>query len=67
MDYKTYTQRSSYLLYMLEKGQVASPSDVAEKYDCSEKTVRRMINYLRDDGHDIKYSKHGRKYLLRKK
>jgi DeoR/GlpR family transcriptional regulator of sugar metabolism len=67
MDYKTYTERLNYLLEMTEKGRVTSPLVIAEKYNCSEKTIRRMLNHLREAGHAIRYSKHSKKYLLTKK
>jgi len=64
MDYHTYSKRLKYLLELIEKGCLHSPYQMASKFDCSEKTVRRMINDLRSDGYNIKYSKKTLKYIL---
>lgn len=64
MDYHTYSMRLKYLLGLIEKGALQSPYQMARKFDCSEKTVRRMVNNLRSEGYDIKYSKKNLKYIL---
>lgn len=66
MDYLTYFNRINYILELITKGQLHSPKDLSEKFDCSEKTVRNMINILRRQGHDIDYCKKMQKYLLLK-
>ena len=66
MNYITYSRRLEYLLEMIEKGQVSSPKVVAEKFGCSEKTIRNMINCLREKGLKIGYFKYNKKYLLKK-
>jgi biotin operon repressor len=57
MDYKTYAQRLDYLKELIEKGQLLSPKDLSEKFECSERTIRKMINDLRESGIEIKYSR----------
>lgn len=64
MDYLIYTERLNYLLHQIERGRVSSPLEMAEKYDCSERTIRRMINQLRDSGHEIHYCRRRLKYYL---
>lgn len=64
MDYKTYSQRLDYLKELIEKGQLSSPQDLTEKFECSERTVRKMINDLRDSGFEIKYSRKTLKYFI---
>ena len=64
MDYRTYTKRLDYLQALIEKGQLYSPSDLAVKFDCNEKTVRNMINHLRDSGLNIKYSRKRLRYYI---
>jgi transposase len=49
---------------MIEKGQVSSPKVVAEKFGCSEKTIRNMINCFREKDHEIEYYKYNKKYFL---
>jgi biotin operon repressor len=57
MDYKTYAQRLDYLKELIEKGQLSSPKDLSEKFECSERTISKMINDLRESGIEIKYSR----------
>jgi len=66
MNYITYSKRLEYLLEMIEKGQVSSPKNVAEKFGCAEKTIRNMINCLREKGLDIEYYKSDKKYFLKR-
>lgn len=65
MDYITYSQRLSYILELIKKGAIDSPGCLAEKFNCSEKTVRNMINNLRLMGHNIHYSKKWKTYVLK--
>jgi biotin operon repressor len=67
MCYRVYTQQLNNLLELIERGQLKSPSDAAFKFECSEKSIRRMINHLRSDGYEIIYSKPLKKYLITKK
>ncbi len=64
MDYKTYSQRLIYLKELIEKERLSSPQDLSEKFGCSERTVRKMINDLRDDGLEIKYSRKKLRYFI---
>ncbi|HAA14659.1 MAG TPA: hypothetical protein DCE41_24420 [Cytophagales bacterium] len=64
MDRITYIKRLDYLLELIQKGAVCSPHDLVETFQCSEKTIRKMINDLRDLGHSIEYSRVDKKYKL---
>lgn len=55
-------QKLEYLLVMIEKGRCISLEQVSEKFECSKRTIRRMIEELRVDGHDIQYCKTNRKF-----
>jgi biotin operon repressor len=66
MNYIAYSKRLAYLLEMIKKEQVSSPKVVAEKFGCSEKTIRNMINCLREKGSQIEYFKSNKKYFLKK-
>ncbi len=66
MDYITYSKRLDYLLELVEKGRLESPKAIASKFDCSEKTIRNMINCLREKGFEIVYCKNIKKYLIKK-
>jgi len=67
MDYFRYSQRLKYLLELIDNGQVSSPQIIAERFCCSEKTIRNMINRLREMGHDIHYSRNMNKYVIKHK
>ena len=64
MDFITYNERLSYLLEKIEKGALYSPQQMAENFQCSERTIRRMIGRLRDKGFEIEYNKSDKKYYL---
>ena len=65
MDYLTYSKRLEYLLESIEKGWINTPKQICEKFNCSDKTARNMINRLREMGHCIEYCKVLRKYHLK--
>lgn len=64
MTYLEYSERLSYILDLVTKGKLLCPSDLAENFKCSERTVRRMINTLRAKGHPIVYSKAMGRYAI---
>jgi predicted DNA-binding transcriptional regulator YafY len=66
MNYLTYTERLNYMLEMIEKGQLLSLKQASEKFGCSQRTIIRMLNTLREQGHDISYCKVARKYFVKK-
>ena len=65
MDYITYSKRLDYLFESIKKEKLESPQQLAEKFECSEKTIRNMVNVLRDNGAEIIYCKATKKYLLK--
>lgn len=64
MDYLQYEQRLSYLTELASKGRLLSLSQVASRFDCSERTVKRMISHLRTKGISIKYSRTLKKFTI---
>lgn len=66
MDYYLFEERTTYILEMAEKGRLLSIKQMAEKFDCSQATVKRMIRYLKHKGHVIKYSRSLRKFYVKK-
>jgi len=64
MDYLSYSERLDYLLELIEKSSVSSPKQIANKFNCCDKTARNMINVLREKGYDIVYCRYSKKYLL---
>jgi biotin operon repressor len=67
MDYLSYEKRLDYVLELIEKGRFGSLEAVAKRFDCSSRTIKRIISQLRVKGHHIQYDRHRKKYLLIKK
>lgn len=65
MNYLTYTEKLNYLLEMIEKERLLSLKQASEKFECSQRNVIRMLNVLREQGHEIYYCKSTEKYLLK--
>lgn len=64
----TYTERrkkEKYLLYLIENKRLSRLEQVAEKFECSKKTVKRMIHDLREEGHEIFYCRKTATYLFK--
>jgi len=66
MDFLTYAQRLDYILRLIQKSALHSPKELTEKFECSERTIRKMIRLLREKGNDIRYSRSKGKYYLMK-
>ncbi|MBP7210657.1 MAG: HTH domain-containing protein [Paludibacteraceae bacterium] len=66
MNYLTYTERLNYLLEMIEKGKLNSLQQAAEKFDCSQRTIKRMLKTLRMRGYNIEYCKATKKFFVKK-
>jgi len=64
MDYKNYSKRLDYLKVLIAEGRLCSPQEAAVRFNCSERTVRKMINDLRQSGLNIKYSRKNFKYFI---
>lgn len=64
MNYIDYSKRLKYLLELIQKDSNLTLYELASKLECSEKTIRNMINVLRENGYNIKYSKASKKYFI---
>lgn len=64
MDYVRYEQRLAYLVELASKGRLLSLSQVSSSFDCSERTVKRMLSHLRNKGISINYSPSLKKFLI---
>lgn len=65
MNFLAYSERLDYLLEMIEKGRISSPEQIAQKFNCCDKTARNMVNRLREKGYNIKYDKVSEKYFMK--
>lgn len=57
MKYIEYQNRLDYLLELIKIKSACSPKLLARQFNCSEKTIRNMVNHLREMGYDIKWNK----------
>jgi predicted DNA-binding transcriptional regulator YafY len=67
MDYRSYQKRLEYVLELIQKNRFRSLEATARRFECSTRTIKRMINNLRDQGHLIEYDRLQKKYILKKK
>lgn len=65
MDYRSYEKRLDYILELITKGRFRSIETAAARFSCSTRTVKRMLNHLRDRGHDIQYDRLEKKYFIK--
>lgn len=65
MDFRTYEIRLAYILELVEKKRFRSISDVAHRFGCSNRTVKRMLNHLREQGHAIEYDRLQKKFVIK--
>ncbi|WP_421751023.1 HTH domain-containing protein [Croceimicrobium sp.] len=64
MNYMTYQSRLTYIIELLEKESIVTPKIMSEKYECSTKTINRMIGHLRESGYNIKWCRKRKSYCL---
>lgn len=64
MDFQTYYERLDYILETTEKGRLMSLNQLAKTFSCSERTVKRMIALLRNQGHHIYYHRISKRFVL---
>ena len=64
MDYYNYSRKLDYLKNLIERGKLNSPSQVSDKFECSERTIRRMIEHLKKTGCKIEYCRKTGRYKL---
>lgn len=62
MTFNEKKRKLSYLLEMVLKGRCHSADEVAIKFDCSKRTIERMIDNLNDEGYQIKFCRKENKY-----
>ena len=65
MDYRSYEKRLEYILELISKNRFRSLEATAQRFSCSTRTIKRMINHLRDSGHDIQYDRLLKKYFIK--
>jgi|CryBogDrversion2_7_1035282.scaffolds.fasta_scaffold63456_2 predicted DNA-binding transcriptional regulator YafY len=66
MDYRSYQIRLNYVLELIEKNRFISVESAAKRFSVSTRTVKRMLDHLRDQGHDVQYDRKKKKYFIKK-
>lgn len=67
MDYRSYEKRLEYVLELISKNRFRSLENAARRFGCSTRTIKRMLNHLRENGHDIQYDRQQKKYFIKEK
>lgn len=64
MTYLEKKEKESHLLYLIKNQRLHSLEKTANNFECSTRTIKRMINDLRTEGFIISYCKKSNKYLI---
>lgn len=64
MTYSERREKEKYLLYLIENNRLISLENTAYNFDCSIRTIKRMIASLREEGHSISYCRVKCNYFL---
>lgn len=66
MDYRSYQTRLTYVLELIEKNRFISIESAAKRFSVSTRTIKRIIDTLRDQGHNVQYDRKQKKYFIKK-
>jgi predicted DNA-binding transcriptional regulator YafY len=66
MTYSERKQKENHLLYLIKNERLYSLEKVASDYQCSVRTLKRMLNNLREEGYDIAYCRKKNNYFIKK-
>lgn len=58
-------KRVTYLLELIQKGRLLSIRSISDKFDCSDRTAKRLLDDLRDEGHPVEYDRQGKKFVIK--
>ncbi|QTE23542.1 HTH domain-containing protein [Polaribacter cellanae] len=64
MTYFERKEKERHLLYLIDHKRLSSLEKVANDFECSVRTIKRMISSLRNDGYKICYCRKSCKYFL---
>jgi len=64
MTYLERKQKLNYLLELIDKGRCLSLRQIAYKFECSERTVKRLLANLREEGYKVRYCPSIKKFYL---
>lgn len=55
MDYQTYVKRLELLEEMISNEKLNSVAQITKKFNCSDRTARRLLSSLRNKGFEFEY------------
>jgi predicted DNA-binding transcriptional regulator YafY len=64
MNFQTYSKKIALVEVYIKNKWANTPTTLAEKLEISERTVLRMIDYLKKTGKQIEYSKKDKVYKI---
>jgi predicted DNA-binding transcriptional regulator YafY len=64
MDYITYYKRLQHIVMLARKQNTGTPKELADRYYISERTVKRMVNTLKQQGVNIQYNRNSKTYII---
>ena len=65
MTYAERKEKEKHLLYLIENERLHSLEKIANDYNCSKRTVKRMLASLREEGYNISYCRKCYKYIVK--
>ena len=66
MTYQERKEKEKHLLYLIEHKRLCSLEKVANDFECSVRTIKRMIESLRNEDKNIRFCRKINKYFLEK-
>jgi predicted DNA-binding transcriptional regulator YafY len=66
MTFDEYERKLNALRTLVEKASTGSPKELAELFNVSERTIRRMVQNLKQSDLDIEFCRKRNSYILKK-
>lgn len=66
MTYSERKEKEKHLLYLIQHNRLISLEKAADEFNCSIRTLKRMIANLRNEGYEIVYCRVEFKYYMKK-
>jgi len=64
MDFQTYSKKVSLIELYIKNKWANTPASIAKRLDISERTVLRMVDYLKKEGRPITWCKKEKIYKI---
>jgi predicted DNA-binding transcriptional regulator YafY len=64
MKFIEYTKKLDTIRYLCEHKRAGTPRQLGRKLNVSERTIKRMVQHLRDLGFPIKFDRSRKSYVL---